>query len=165
MASFEIVSPKHGTFLVQVDDGDLERVLASGPWNVSCRRTNKYVARSRWVNGRCATERLHNFLLNVRGVDHINGDGLDNRRENLRRATAAENGQNRRPNRSNTSGIRGVSFVKKTGRWHARLHINGRDRHLGYFEKRDDADTAVRMARAEMMPFSAEARVRGQVAS
>jgi hypothetical protein len=89
----------------------------------------------RTPDGRRTTERLHQYLLpGVERVDHKNGDGLDNRRANLRPATNAENGQNRRGlDARNTSGYRGVSWDRRAAKWQARIALNGRRSHLGYF--------------------------------
>lgn len=65
-------------------------------------------------------------------VDHINGDTLDNRRENLRLATAQQNTCNRGPQRSNTSGYVGVATVRR-GRYRAYVRERGKLVHLGYF--------------------------------
>ena len=67
-------------------------------------------------------------------VDHINGDSLDNRAENLRLATPATNSQNMRMRNDNRSGVTGVGFYVSTNRWMARIAFNGKDEHLGYFE-------------------------------
>lgn len=92
-------------------------------------------------------------------VDHINGDGLDNRRHNLRLATKAQNAQNRQGLcSSNTSGFRGVHFDKRSRKWRAAVRINGRDVKLGRFDDPVEAARAASNARAEMMPFSADAR-------
>lgn len=61
-------------------------------------------------------------------VDHINGDPLDNRFENLRLADIKQNGRNRSKNLpSNTSGHRGVWFNSKTKRWQVRVHVEGKN--------------------------------------
>lgn len=70
-------------------------------------------------------------------VDHVNGDPLDNRRANLRLATPAENAQNRKQHRNNTSGYRGVSRIGD--RWQARISAFGRRIHLGYHDTPQDA--------------------------
>lgn len=68
-------------------------------------------------------------------VDHINHNGLDNRKANLRPATHRQNQCNRRNNSKNTSSIyRGVSFHKKTKRWTARIKTNGYTKYLGLFK-------------------------------
>lgn len=71
--------------------------------------------------------------------DHINGDGLDNRRSNLRLATHAENECNQRRHSNNTSGYKGVSLHKATQKWRASISINGIRKHLGLFDTAQDA--------------------------
>jgi len=79
-------------------------------------------------------------------VDHINGNGLDNRRCNLRFATHSQNQMNRSgPAKNGTSGVRGVSFNKTSGKWVAYIGFDGRLVHLGSFP---DKDTAI-LARKE----------------
>lgn len=67
-------------------------------------------------------------------VDHVNGDTLDNRRSNLRLATASQNSMNRRKGTNNTSGYKGVSFIKATGKWRASIRVKGRMKYLGEFD-------------------------------
>lgn len=64
-------------------------------------------------------------------VDHVNNDGLDNRRENLRLCTSAENKANMRIRCDNKSGNKGVNFDKQTGKWRARIKFNNKEYSLG----------------------------------
>lgn len=66
-------------------------------------------------------------------IDHINGNGLDNRLCNLRNVDTAENNRNLRFNRSNKSGCMGVYFHKITGKWRAFIGINKRKIDLGSY--------------------------------
>jgi hypothetical protein len=77
-------------------------------------------------------------------VDHIDGDILNNRIENLRKATASQNSQNRKINNNNTSGIKGVNFDKRTKSWKAMCMANGKRHLIGYFKELPDADKALR---------------------
>lgn len=79
------------------------------------------------------------------GMDHVDRDGLNNRRTNLRRATHAQNMQNRRRRSDNTSGERGVSRCKD--RWLARVKRNGKVIFARQFRFFADAVAAVRAAR------------------
>lgn len=83
-------------------------------------------------------------------VDHISGDKLDNRRANLRIATFAQNGCNRRPLSNNTSGYRGVYLHKQTGLWHALIHVNGRKVSLRYHRTPEEAARAYDEAAIEL---------------
>lgn len=67
-------------------------------------------------------------------VDHVNGDGLDNRRSNLRLATNAQNQANRGAQANNTSGYKGVTFNSSVRKWQAQLYAAGRLRYLGVFD-------------------------------
>lgn len=75
-------------------------------------------------------------------IDHVNGDGLDNRRENLRVCTSAENGRNRRRYKNNTSGFKGVAWQAERKRYRARISVDKRKYHLGDFLTPEDAARA-----------------------
>ncbi len=75
-------------------------------------------------------------------VEHLDGDGLDCRRENLRLATHAQNTYNQRLARNNTSGFKGVSWNNRAGRWRAEITAGGKTMNLGYFVYIDDARAA-----------------------
>jgi len=120
-----------------IDIEDYDRVAAAGPWHyVLC--DGKTYAQRRVGN---RTERLHTFLTGWPLVDHINGNGLDNRRVNLRPATPSQNSANTRT-RLSVSGYRGVTWFARTSRWRAHISVDGKQRHLGYF---DDAAEAARV--------------------
>lgn len=66
-------------------------------------------------------------------IDHINGDGLDNRIENLRESTRSQN-QCNRSSSYGSSKYKGVVFFKPTGRWKSSICFNNITKHLGYFK-------------------------------
>lgn len=88
--------------------------------------------------------RMHREILSLgKGdsiIDHINGNGLDNRRRNLRCCTHRQNCQNRHSAR--TSIHPGVSFEKQTYMWKAQMQTNGVNKNLGRFELEEDAAEA-----------------------
>lgn len=86
-------------------------------------------------------------------IDHINGNKLDNRRENLRLATRRQNMMNNRGKKDSVSRYKGVSFEKRTGRWLARMKIAGKQTYLGSFVTEEEAarayDAAARRVHGE----------------
>lgn len=75
-------------------------------------------------------------------IDHINGWGLDNRRQNLRAASRTENSRNTRPKRTKdrSSRFKGVHWNKKDRRWVAQIaNREGKTLHLGHFKSEEDA--------------------------
>ena len=82
-------------------------------------------------------------------VDHINGVRTDNRIANLRLATATENHANTKLRVDNTSGLEGVCRHSTSKRWRARLHCNGVEKHLGFFDTKEEAAEAYRRAASE----------------
>lgn len=83
------------------------------------------------------TTTLHEEILGVSGVDHRDGDGLNNRRANLRRASPLQNMWNRRKHKPGSSRFKGVIWEK--GAWRARITVKGRLRHLGRFVSETEA--------------------------
>ena len=69
-----------------------------------------------------------------RFIDHVNNDRSDNRIENLRGATAAQNQHNRAMNSNNTSGFKGVSWDRKSGKWAAQIRHDGKMKYLGRYD-------------------------------
>ena len=91
----------------------------------------------------------------IKGIDHSDGDGLNNRWLNLRLATASENCANSHLHINNTSGFKGVSFHKRKNRYRSSIRVNGKDKHLGYFDIPEIAHAAyVAAARKYFGEFS-----------
>ena len=88
-------------------------------------------------------------------TDHINGNGLDNRKENLRSCTRTQNKANVKMNRNNKSGYKGVSREKKRKTWRAHIRIGGKGRALGRFDILEEAARAYdRAAREKFGEFA-----------
>jgi hypothetical protein len=95
---------------------------------------------------------MHN-LLSPPGMgrenDHKNHNTLDNRRDNLRKCTRQQNLMNRRIQRNNTSGFKGVYWDKKNSCWMGFVRANGKLRYLGRFNYAEDAARAYDKAATE----------------
>ena len=74
-------------------------------------------------------------------VDHIDGDKLNNRKENLRECTRANNLKNRKLNHNNKTGHKGVFWYDYNDyqKWRAYITLNGKQTYLGYFDNIEDA--------------------------
>lgn len=122
--------------LIDLDDIDKVKQYK---WSI----INKYVV--------CKSKkiRLHRLIMDCpddKVVDHINHNKLDNRKSNLRICTQHQNNINVSTRKTNTSGKTGVSLDKRRNKWRARVQINGKEKHLGYFDTKEDAIEARKQA-------------------
>ena len=92
---------------------------------------------------------MHTLIAGVKGPDHVNSNGLDNRRINLREASQAQNCANQRLHSNNTSGYKGVSRERAERRWKARICVKGRHIFLGRFDDPVEAARAYNEAALE----------------
>jgi hypothetical protein len=143
-----------------VSEQDLDLLFrVSGVYltNPQCRtpyvhlRANKTVYAHRVVAERMIGRKLHK----AERVDHINGNGTDNRRENLRVVTHSQNLANRPGWRKSSSKYKGVTFYKRDEKWQAKICPRGKTIHLGYFE--DEVDAARAYNAAAQIHFGASA--------
>jgi len=87
-------------------------------------------------DGTQITLRMHRLILDLKKgeiCDHINHNGLDNRRCNLRSVTKQQNGMNRQKNKNGSCEFKCVSYYKRYKKWKSQIQINGKRIHLGYF--------------------------------
>jgi len=134
-----------------VDDEDYER-LSAWKWHAvtdyrgesyACRHAKKGEPGPRYVL-------MHRMICQTdKDVDHRNGDGLDNRRENLRPATRSQNIANSRPSSSSKSGLKGVDWHRQRGKWRAQITVLGRHQYLGLFATALEAAAAYDRAAVE----------------
>jgi len=120
-----------------VDPEDYKE-LAKYQWYAKGCRRRFYAERwdSRGIKGKCV--KMHNVIMGTaegKIVDHINHNGLDNRKANLRFATAQQNTWNKRKKMGNSSSrYKGVSRLKGQKKWRTEIFCNGRKIHIGYFD-------------------------------
>jgi len=131
-------------FIMQIDEQDVW-VLSLGNWYATRYKDTSYVRVHEPGSGRTGKKLyLHRVLMQAPKeltVDHKNGDGLDNRRENLRLCTSTQNKYNSKMRSHNTSGYKGV--CKGYGsKWTASMSCGGRRLYLGTFETGEQAAKA-----------------------
>jgi hypothetical protein len=124
-------------------------------WYAMVLTNTVYVARNshRDANGNRNTILLHRVIIGCPDgldVDHRDADGLNNRRCNLREATHAQNMRNRRIQADNTSGFKGASWHKNSGKWQAKISIDGKEHHLGLHPTPEEAHAAYASASARL---------------
>lgn len=135
-----------------IDASDVP-LVAMWHWCVAVRPHAIYAQRSQKINGRQKTISLHRSILSPSNnlyIDHINGNGLDNRRVNLRFATNSQNQHNSKIRIDNTSKVKGVTFHMRDKKWTARIRLDNKQHNLGSFATPEAAAAVVAHARAKM---------------
>ncbi len=125
-----------------VDDEDFEE-LSRYKWYVAGGWNTFYARRSASLQDKSVL--MHRLIMQTpegMQTDHKNGDGLDNRRENLRVCTRSQNRMNSGRQANNTSGYKGVNLEKSVGKWRARIMVSGKHKSLGLFTTKEEAYAA-----------------------
>lgn len=131
MKKINLTQGKHAL----VDDENFDW-LNQWKWSIS----HTYASRTMYKPSKKSI-RMHQLVLKVKKgqiIDHINHNTLDNRWENLRVCSAKENQYNSSIRKTNKTGFKGVS-IHSSGKYEARIGVNGRKLHLGLFLKAKDA--------------------------
>lgn len=142
-----------------VDDIDYEKVSAH-KWSAQVMRKKDGSVRTVYAvrgakndRGLWRLQLLHRFIsgaISPMCVDHIDGDGLNNIRSNLRICTQAENAMNVRPVHGASSKYKGVSRIKSSGRWRAYIKKHGKHMFIGSFGSEREAAFAYNAKAIEM---------------
>lgn len=121
--------------LIDDDDAELAAAYKWRPWR-SARNRRVYPVGKRFVDGQQEIVQMHRLILpsapDVQ-VDHINGDGLDNRRSNLRRCTQSENLWNQPAKANSKTGLRGVYYRDDIGKYHGSVTVNRKRHWTGWY--------------------------------
>lgn len=154
--AIHLISSKYGELKTLIDGVDLDIVSSfQGTWYASPNRGESFyvMGNTPLSGGKSKKILLHRLVMNApQGllVDHINHDTLDNRKSsNLRIVTIAENNQNKIDFcKSNTqSGVRGVTWNKRSNSWEVRHKINNITKHLGCYKDIDVATDVIKKYR------------------
>jgi hypothetical protein len=144
--TFQIFLTKGHIAFVDPVDSDLAQLNWSSA--ISGSKKVNYAAKG-GKKGECFS--LHRVILSrmlgrelshFEQVDHKDNNGLNNRRSNLRLATGTQNNANQSLQRNNTSGYKGVTYRKDTGKWVAQTKVNGKRIGLGCFNSPEEAHRA-----------------------
>jgi hypothetical protein len=138
----------------------IEHFAANGPWKTwnikyagkragAIALRGKYINISLTMNGRRYTPLAHRVAWAIMTgewpayeIDHSNGNGTDNRWDNLRQATRGQNCQNTHRRKDNVSGFKGVHWNSSRRKWTTRVRVSGKSIHIGFFAEAEDAYAA-----------------------
>lgn len=121
----------------KIDDSDYEN-LNKFKWYAKKSGNTFYAYRN--LNGKSIM--MHAFIIKTpkgSDTDHIDGDGLNNQRNNLRACSHSENVKNKGKYKNNTSGFKGVLWDKVERKWKAEIRVDKKKKYLGRFCKKEDA--------------------------
>ena len=132
-----------------VDDEDYE-YLMQWKWFANKKGSTFYAVRSLHSNNVRKTIFMHRLITNnintKMQTDHLNGNGLDNRKINLRICTTSQNSMNRGLQINNTTGFKGVNYDKFSNKFRAQIRVNNIYKNLGYYIDPKDAARAYNAA-------------------
>jgi hypothetical protein len=140
-----IQSKKYGDQEIIIDDEDYNRIKKH-TWYIDKKKNIFYAKATIRINNKRKNIRMHRYIMNARKnqkIDHINGNGLDNRKSvNLRFCTQMNNCRNSKKKNTNKSGFKGVSYYKSRNKYVAFICINYKNKHLGYYSTPEKAYAA-----------------------
>lgn len=124
-----------------VDDSDYETVVAVGRWRRMETDNKQYAIWNSRKNGKPVFALMHRLILGdpAQFTDHIDGDGLNNQRSNLRPCSPGQNQYNRRLNLKSKSGFKGVQSVASSPNWRVRIGFRGKRIYGGVFPTKQEA--------------------------
>jgi hypothetical protein len=147
MQRISLVGEAAGGLSVLVDDEDFPS-LTLRRWRLHRGKGPLYAV----SNQGSGVEFMHRLILKVESgmeVDHIDGDGLNNQRSNLRGASRTLNLANQKPQVGRSSRYKGVYWYTSRGLWRAAIKYEGVKHHIGYFADEIDAAAAYDRAAVE----------------
>ena len=144
---------KSGEYAALIDDEDFE-LVSQYNWTIKLDTKARTIYALRRI--RQSPEKysgydlqyMHTLITGFAECDHIDADGLNNQKSNLRDVSHAQNIQRQQTQTRSVSGYRGVSYFPNCGKWErkkpwrARVKIDGNDRTIGYFRTPEEAAVA-----------------------
>lgn len=135
-------SPNYKKYFALVDDEDFERVNAINWSIVKPNNTVLYAIANNIY--------MHRFIVDYKEVDHINHNGLDNRKENLRQSTRQQNSWNKRGIKNGTSPYKGVSYHTISKKWIAVIGTHFNRTYIGSYKTDIEAARAYNQKAKEL---------------
>ncbi len=132
----KLIALTQGQF-AQVDDEDYEK-LNLYKWYAHKDYNTFYAMRK----DKKKSVYMHCEILNSKGIDHTDGNGLNNQKSNLRICTIAQNGYNQRKQSDCSSKYKGVYWNKRLNKWQTQITFNGKRMYLGLFIDETEAGKA-----------------------
>ena len=123
-----------------VDDEDYEKLMQY-KWYANKMRNVYYAVRGLNINGKQQIQSMHKMLMECpanMNIDHIDGNGLNNQKDNLRIVTIRQNQQNQHI-KNTSSKYPGVYWHKGSQKWRSQIRVNGKRKQLGEFTNEVDA--------------------------
>lgn len=137
---------KNNILVVTTAKGDI--ILCNPQDNEKVKKYSWCVSKTGYAvaNIKGKVTKMHRYILGIENpkviVDHINGNPLDNRRENLRLCTREENAKNHRAWSKNKTGIAGIQYMQKQDKYRVRITVEGKEIFLGYYKTLKEAKDA-----------------------
>lgn len=150
----------HVPFVISLESLEKVKSFPNNWYAGLSKKTNKFYIQGH-IDKRIV--KLHRWITNEpkgKVIDHFNGSTLDNTIENLKVVSKKENNQNRVVRKDSSTGIRGVTFASDSNLYRARVHLDGKSKHIGYFKNINDAEKAVIKSRKEIMGHTNEGRIK-----
>lgn len=137
--TIKVLSQKHGEQEFLIDEEDYKRLIEYKFYAWTTQRHYGLYINCYSPDDKMNPKRLHRIIMNAKKgeiVDHINGNPLDNRKQNLRIVTSLINNQNARKRKDGvTSRFKGVSWCKINKKWKAQIQISGKKIALGSYDQ------------------------------
>ena len=134
-------------------DADDVKLLNDFNWSACLSKGTFYAVRTEYSSGAKRKVSLHHLIFKPLSgfvIDHIDGNGLNNSRTNLRYASSEQNAQNRRIGPLNTTGFKGVCYRKCRKKWVVSITKSGKRHHVGEYFNLESAVSASIASREDL---------------